>query len=74
MWLTNGKESIELFNEIQIEAFKNSGYEEFSLTQIPDEKLAEIEAREQAEEKETEAEKAPVKRRAKKNENDQPAN
>lgn len=27
MWLTNGKESIELFNEIQIEAFKNSGYE-----------------------------------------------
>lgn len=28
MWLTNGKESIELFNEIQIEAFKNSGYEE----------------------------------------------
>jgi len=27
MWLTNGKESIELFNEIQIAAFKNSGYE-----------------------------------------------
>lgn len=28
MWLTNGKESIELFNEIQIAAFKNSGFEE----------------------------------------------
>lgn len=61
MWLTNGKESIELFNEIQIEAFKNSGYVEFSPTQIPDEKLAEIE-------------EAAAKRRAKKNENNQPAN
>lgn len=61
MWLTNGKESIELFNEIQIEAFKNSGYVEFSHTKIPDEKLTEIE-------------EAPVKRRAKKNENSQPAN
>ena len=61
MWLTNGKESIELFNEIQIAAFKNSGYEEFSLTQIPDEKLAEIE-------------EAPAKRRVKKNENNQTAN
>lgn len=61
MWLTNGKESIELFNEIQIEAFKNSGYIEFSPTQIPDEKSAEIE-------------ETPVKRRVKKNENNQPAN
>lgn len=28
MWLTNGTESLNLENEIQIAAFKNSGYEE----------------------------------------------
>lgn len=28
MWLTNGTETLNLENEIQIAAFKNSGYEE----------------------------------------------
>lgn len=28
MWLTNGTEVLELTNEIQIAAFKNSGFEE----------------------------------------------
>lgn len=38
MWLTNGKESIELFNEIQIAAFKNSGYEECEVPTKPSRK------------------------------------
>lgn len=28
MWLTNGKETLELKNDVQITAFKNSGYKE----------------------------------------------
>lgn len=28
MWLTNGKETLELKNDVQIAAFKNSGYKE----------------------------------------------
>lgn len=29
MWLTNGKETLELKNDVQIAAFKNSGYKEY---------------------------------------------
>lgn len=28
MWLTNGKETLELNNDVQVAAFKNSGYKE----------------------------------------------
>lgn len=28
MWLTNGKETVELTHPVQIAAFKNSGYKE----------------------------------------------
>lgn len=28
MWLTNGKETLDLNNDVQIAAFKNSGYKE----------------------------------------------
>lgn len=28
MWLTNGKETLELKNDVQIAAFKGSGYKE----------------------------------------------
>lgn len=38
MWLTNGTETLNLENEVQIAAFKNSGYEECEAPAKPSKK------------------------------------
>ena len=47
MWLTNGKETLELTHPVQIAAFKNSGYKECKATKKRADKVPEEPAKEE---------------------------
>ena len=47
MWLTNGKETLELKNDVQIAAFKNSGYKECKAPKKRADKVPEEPAKEE---------------------------
>lgn len=54
MWLTNGKETVELTHSVQIAAFKNSGYKECKAPKkradkVPEEPVKEEPAKDEAE-------------------------
>lgn len=42
MWLTNGKETLELTHPVQIAAFKNSGYKECKAPKKHADKVPEV--------------------------------
>lgn len=55
MWLTNGKETLELTHPVQIAAFKNSGYKECKAPKkradkVPEEPVKEEPAQDEAKE------------------------
>ena len=47
MWLTNGKETLELTHPVQIAAFKNSGYKECKAPKNRADKVPEEPAKEE---------------------------
>ena len=47
MWLTNGKETLELTHPVQIAAFKNSGYKECKAPKKRADKVPEEPAKEE---------------------------
>lgn len=47
MWLTNGKETLELQNDVQIAAFKNSGYKECKVPKKRTDKVPEAPSQEE---------------------------
>lgn len=47
MWLTNGKETLELTHPVQIAAFKNSGYKECKAPKKRADKASEEPAKEE---------------------------
>lgn len=54
MWLTNGKETLELTHPVQIAAFKNSGYKECKAPKkhadkVPEEPVKEEPAKDEVE-------------------------
>ena len=49
MWLTNGKETLELTHHVQIAAFKNSGYKECKAPKKHADKVSEEPAKDEAE-------------------------
>lgn len=49
MWLTNGKETLELTHPVQIAAFKNSGYKECKAPKKRADKVPEEPAQDEAE-------------------------
>lgn len=54
MWLTNGKETLELTHPVQIAAFKNSGYKECKAPKkradkVPEKPVKEEPAKDEAE-------------------------
>lgn len=60
MWLTNGKETVELTHPVQIAAFKNSGYKECKAPKkradkAPEEPVKEEPAKEESAKDEAEA-------------------
>ena len=60
MWLTNGKETLELTHPVQIAAFKNSGYKECKVPKkradkAPEEPVKEEPAKEESAKDEAEA-------------------
>lgn len=60
MWLTNGKETVELTHPVQIAAFKNSGYKECKAPKkradkAPEEPVKEEPAKEESAKDEDEA-------------------
>ena len=55
MWLTNGKETLELTHPVQIAAFKNSGYKECKAPKKHADKVPEEPAKEEPAKDEVEA-------------------
>lgn len=55
MWLTNGKETLELTHPVQIAAFKNSGYKECKAPKKHADKVSEEPVKEEPAQDEAEA-------------------
>lgn len=55
MWLTNGKETLELKNDVQIAAFKGSGYKECKAPKKRADKASEEPVKEESAKDEAEA-------------------